>query len=67
MSEYFSLTKISSETSEMPEWKSGVLLDKNCYPIFDVATVKATSHSTFFDIPMRPLREDQRHRRRFTG
>ena len=24
--------------------------------------VKATSHSTIFDIPMRPLREDQRHR-----
>ena len=28
--------------------------------------VKATSHSTIFDIPMRPLREDQIHRRRFT-
>ena len=28
--------------------------------------LKATSHSTIFDIPMRPLREDQRHRRRFT-
>ena len=27
--------------------------------------LKATSHSTIFDIPMRPLREDQRHRRRF--
>ena len=27
---------------------------------------KATSHSTIFDIPMRPVREDQRHRRRFT-
>ena len=23
--------------------------------------VKATSHSTIFDIPMRPLREDQKH------
>ena len=23
--------------------------------------VKATSHSTIFDIPMRPMREDQRH------
>ena len=28
--------------------------------------LKATSHSTIFDIPMRPLREDQRHRHRFT-
>ena len=28
--------------------------------------VKATSHSTIFDIPMHPVREDQRHRRRFT-
>ena len=28
-------------------------------------SLKATSHSTIFDIPMRPLREDQRHRRRF--
>ena len=27
---------------------------------------KATFHSTIFDIPMRPVREDQRHRRRFT-
>ena len=24
------------------------------------------SHSTIFDIPMRPVREDQRRRRRFT-
>ena len=28
--------------------------------------VKATSHSTIFDIPMRPVREDQRHPGRFT-
>ena len=28
--------------------------------------VKVTSHSTIFDIPMRPLREDQKHRNRFT-
>ena len=28
--------------------------------------VKATFHSTIFDIPMRLVREDQRHRRRFT-
>ena len=28
--------------------------------------LKATSHSTIFDIPTRPLREDQRHRQRFT-
>ena len=27
---------------------------------------KATSHSTIFDIPMRPLREDQKQRHRFT-
>ena len=29
-------------------------------------TLKATFHLTIFDIPMRPMREDQRHRRRFT-
>ena len=28
--------------------------------------LKATSHLTIFDIPMRPLREDQEHRHRFT-
>ena len=28
--------------------------------------IKGTSHSTIFDIPMRPLPEDQKHRRRFT-
>ena len=28
--------------------------------------VKATSHSTTFDILMRPLREDKKHRQRFT-
>ena len=28
--------------------------------------LKATSHSTILDIPMRPLREDQKHRHRFT-
>ena len=28
--------------------------------------LKATSHSMIFDIPMRPLREDQKHRHRFT-
>ena len=26
--------------------------------------MKATSHSTIFDIPMRPLREDKKHRHR---
>ena len=31
-----------------------------------VDPVMATSHSTIFDIPMRPLREDQKHRHRFT-
>ena len=30
------------------------------------AIVKATSHSMIFDIPMDPLREDQKHRHRFT-
>ena len=28
--------------------------------------LKATSHSTIFDIPMHPVCEDQRHPRRFT-
>ena len=28
--------------------------------------LKDTSQLTIFDIPMRPVREDQRHRRRFT-
>ena len=40
-----------STTSEMREWKPGF---------------KANSQLTIFDIPMRPVREDQRHRRRFT-
>ena len=30
-----------------------------------LGAVKATVHLTIFDIPMRPVREDQRHRRRF--
>ena len=30
-------------------------------------TAKATSQSTIFDIPMRPLREDQKQRHRFTA
>ena len=30
------------------------------------SALKTTSHSTIFDIPMRPVHEDQRHRRRFT-
>ena len=29
-------------------------------------TLKATSHSTIFNISMRPWREDQKHRHRFT-
>ena len=28
--------------------------------------IKATSHSTIFDIPMRLLPEEQKHRHRFT-
>ena len=32
----------------------------------EISEVKATFHSTCFDIPMRPLREDQKHRHRFT-
>ena len=28
--------------------------------------IKATSHSTIVDTPMRPLREDQKHRHRFS-
>ena len=31
------------------------------------APIEATSHSTIFDIPMRLVREDQRHRKRFTS
>ena len=31
-----------------------------------IVALKATFHLTIFDIPMRPVREDQRHRRRFT-
>ena len=31
------------------------------------APIKATSHSTTFDIPMRLVREDQRHGQRFTS
>ena len=31
-----------------------------------IVSVKATSHSTIFDILMRPVRKDQRYRRRFT-
>ena len=30
------------------------------------AMLKATSHSSIFNIPMHPLREDQKHRDRFT-
>ena len=32
----------------------------------DEGGIKATSHSTIFDIPMRLVCEDQRHRRNFT-
>ena len=31
-----------------------------------LGTLKATSPLTIFDIPMPPVSEDQRHRRRFT-
>ena len=30
------------------------------------SALKASSHSTIFDIPMRPVHEDQGHQRRFT-
>ena len=33
---------------------------------FSVSYLKPTSYSTVFNIPMRSVREDQRHRRRFT-
>ena len=33
---------------------------------FRFSSVKATSHSMIFHIPMRPLREDQKQRHRFT-
>ena len=42
---------------------------RSCEPSLTGKTtpvLKATSHSTIFDIPMRPLREDQEHRHRFT-
>ena len=32
----------------------------------NAGSLKATSHSTIFNIPKRPVPEDQRHRRRFT-
>ena len=51
MSDHSSLAKISSMTSEM----HGT----------EIRPLKATSHSTIFDISMRPVREDQRHRQRF--
>ena len=35
-------------------------------PLSTINGVRATSHSTIFDIPMRPLREDQKHRHRIT-
>ena len=38
----------------------------NCVVSCIAIIAKATSHSTIFDIPMRPLREDQKHRHRFT-
>ena len=43
---------------------------ENCEPslqgkVSSRLLLKATSHSTLFDIPMRPLREDQKHQHRF--
>ena len=38
----------------------------NVFSIIHLMTIKATSHSTIFGIPMRPLREDQKQRHRFT-
>ena len=32
-----------------------------CHKQSAILPVKARSHSTIFDIPMRPLREDQKH------
>ena len=64
--------------SNMGDWFSGYVQCYSCDHFSERAelqllsrvekgiTVKATFHSTIFDIPMRPLREDQRHRQRFT-
>ena len=34
--------------------------------LHELTPIKAIFHLAIFDIPMRPLREDQRHRLRFT-
>ena len=44
--------------------KINYLLTGLLVPYREILT--ATSHSTTFDISMRPLREDQKHRHRFT-
>ena len=51
----------------------GAIALRNCLPFsvliswaVTLDSDKATFHSTIFDIPMRLVREDQRHRRRFT-
>ena len=69
--------KRSKEKSEILEtrWKGSRVLAaslmaraKNvCRQHKEKWSLKATSHSTIFDIPMRLVGEDQRDRRRFTG
>ena len=39
---------------------------RSVHKVTSAMWVKATSHSTIFDMPMRPLREDQQRRHRFT-
>ena len=42
-----------------------MLKEKYLVGLLSAHPIKATSHSTIFHIPMRPLRDDQRHRQRF--
>ena len=65
-----------SKSGNKPQFRAGAVIAKTAAAtgvsknsvrkIVSAGNVKATSHSTIFDIPMRLVREDQRHRRRFT-
>ena len=49
--------------SETKIWCQNILPQfSSCLCSHFVISLKATSHSTIFDIPMRPVHEDQRHR-----
>ena len=45
------------------QFYNSLLLCVNFFTFLEI--LKASSHSTIFDITMRPMREDQKHRRRF--